>query len=87
MLGDAQRFGGDGRALEVVGPNGVERIPCEPIRAALRLPSCPTEGVFEGETVRIRGRGRGHGLGLDVEVARSSGLTAPELLRRAYGLK
>lgn len=86
-LGDAQRFGGDGRVLEVVRSTGVERIPCEPVRASLRLPSCPTEGVFEGETVRIRGRGRGHGLGLDVDAARSSGLTAPELLRRAYGLQ
>ena len=86
-LGDARRLGGDGRVLEVVRASGVERIPCEPVRAALRLPSCPTEGVFEGETVRIRGRGRGHGLGLDVDAARSSGLTASELLRRAYGLQ
>jgi hypothetical protein len=86
VLGDAQRFGGDGRVLEVVRSTGVERLDCEPIRAALRLPSCPTEGLPEGETVRIRGRGRGHGLGLDVEAARTSGLSAAELLRRAYGL-
>jgi hypothetical protein len=86
LLGDAQRFGGDGRTLEVVRSTGVERRPCEPVRATLRLPSCPTEGLPEGETFRIRGRGRGHGLGLDVEAARTSGLTAAELLRRAYGL-
>jgi hypothetical protein len=85
-LGDARRFGGDGRVLEVVRSTGVERLPCEPVRAALRLPGCPTEGLPEGETVRIRGRGRGHGLGLDVEAARTSALDAAELLRRAYGL-
>jgi len=84
-LGDVQRFGGSGRSLEVVRTRGVERIPCEPLRATLRLPSCPTEGLLEGETVRIRGHGRGHGLGLDVEAARRSGLTAEELLRRSYG--
>ena len=86
QLGDFQRLGGDGRTLEVVRSTGIEQTACEPVRAALRLPSCPTEGVPEGETVRIRGRGRGHGLGLDVEAARSSGLDAAELLRRAYGL-
>ena len=86
LLGDVQRFGGDGRTLEVVRSKGIERTACEPVRAALRLPSCPTEGLPEGETVRIRGRGRGHGLGLDVEAARASGLDASELLRRAYGL-
>jgi len=86
-LGDAERFGGDGRVLEVVRSTGVERVGCEPVRAALRLPSCPTGGVHQGETVLIRGRGRGHGLGLDVEAARRSGLGASELLRRAYGLR
>ena len=86
VLGDALRFGGDGRGLEVVRASGVEHLGCEPLRAALRLPSCPTEGTFEGDTVRVRGRGRGHGMGLDVEAARRSGLSAPELLRRAYGL-
>ena len=86
VLGEVQRFGGDGRILEVTRSGGVEHVPCEPVRAALRLPSCPTEGRFEGETVQIRGRGRGHGLGLDVEAARRSGLSAAELLRRAYGL-
>ena len=85
-LGDARRLVGDGRTVEVTRPGGVERISCEPVRAALRLPSCPTEAVFEGETVLLRGRGRGHGLGLDVEAARHSGLSAAELLRRAYGL-
>ena len=85
-LGDVQRLGGSGRILEVVRSNGVEHVPCEPVRAALRLPSCPTEGVVEGETVRIRGHGRGHGLGLDVEAARTSGLSAGALLQRAYGL-
>lgn len=85
-LGDVQRFSGDGRTVAVTHPTGIERIPCERVRAALRLQGCPTDGVVEGETVRIRGRGRGHGLGLDVEAARRSGLTAEELLRRAYGL-
>jgi hypothetical protein len=86
LLGEIQRFGGDGRTQEVIRSTGVERTACEPVRAALRLPSCPTEGLPEGETVRIRGRGRGHGVGLDVEAARTSGLDAAELLRRAYGL-
>jgi hypothetical protein len=53
----------------------------------LHLQGCPTDGVVEGETVRLRGRGRGHGLGLDVDAARRSGLPANELLRRAYGLE
>ena len=86
VVGDAQQLRGDGRTVEVTRARGVERIPCERVRAALRLQGCPTEGTFEGETVRIRGRGRGHGLGLDVEAARTSGLTAAELLQRAYGL-
>lgn len=86
VLGDFQRFGGSGRLLEVVRTGGVEHVACEPVRSALKLPSCPTDGAIAGETVRIRGRGRGHGVGLDVEAARTSGLTAPELLRRAYGL-
>jgi hypothetical protein len=85
-LGNATRISGDGRMLEVTRAGGVERIPCEPARASLRLPGCPTDAIFEGETVRLRGRGRGHGLGLDVEAARRSGLPADELLRRAYGL-
>ena len=85
-LGDAQRLQGDGRTVEVTRARGVERVPCERVRAALRLPGCPIEGVFQEETVRLSGRGRGHGLGLDVEAARRSGLTAEHLLRRAYGL-
>ncbi|HET6981029.1 MAG TPA: hypothetical protein VFI53_02755 [Myxococcaceae bacterium] len=85
-LGNATRISGDGRTIEVTRAAGVERLPCEPARASLRLPGCPTEAIFEGETVRLRGRGRGHGLGLDVEAARRSGLPADELLRRAYGL-
>ncbi|HZJ56433.1 MAG TPA: SpoIID/LytB domain-containing protein [Myxococcaceae bacterium] len=84
-LGDAQRLQGDGRTVEVTRAAGVERLPCERVRAALRLPGCPIDGVFQEETVRLSGRGRGHGLGLDVEAARRSGLTAEDLLRRAYG--
>ncbi len=86
VLGEATGLSGDGRTVEVTRGGGVERLPCEPVRAALRLQGCPTEGLFEGEAVRLRGRGRGHGLGLDVEAAWRSGLTADELLRRAYGL-
>jgi len=85
-LGEVRSIGGDGRTVEVTRAAGLERVPCERVRAALRLPGCPTEGVVEGEVVRIRGQGRGHGLGLDVDTARRSGLTAEELLRRAYGL-
>ena len=84
-VGESTRISGDGRTLEVTRPGGVERLACEPVRASLRMQGCPTEAIFEGETVRLRGRGRGHGLGLDVEAARASGLTAAELLRRAYG--
>lgn len=87
VVGEATRISGDGRTLEITRTGGVERLPCERARAALRLPGCPTEAVFEGETVRLRGRGRGHGQGLDVEAARRSGLPANELLRRAYGLE
>jgi hypothetical protein len=87
VVGNATRISGDGRTLEITRAGGVERLPCERARATLRLPGCPTEAVFEGETVRLRGRGRGHGLGLDVEAARRSGLPANELLRRAYGLQ
>ena len=86
VLGEATRISGDGRTIEVTRAGGVERLPCEPVRAALRLQGCPTEAVLDGEAVRLRGRGRGHGLGLDVEAAQRSGLTAEELLRRAYGL-
>ncbi len=86
VVGNATRISGDGRTLEITRVAGVERLPCERARAALRLPGCPTEAVFEGETVRLRGRGRGHGLGLDVEAAKRSGLPANDLLRRAYGL-
>ncbi len=87
VVGKATAISGDGRMLEITRMGGVERLPCEQARAALRLPGCPTEAVFEGETVRLRGRGRGHGIGLDVEAARRSGLPAEELLRRAYGLQ
>ncbi len=86
VLGDAQRLQGDGRTVEVTRPTGVERVGCERVRAALSLPGCPRDAVFEEETVRLSGRGRGHGLGLDLEAARRSGLTADEILRRAYGL-
>ena len=86
VLGEAQRVQGDGRTVEVTRATGVERVGCERVRAALRLPGCPRDGVFEEETVRLSGRGRGHGLGLDVEAARRSGLSADEILRRAYGL-
>jgi hypothetical protein len=87
VLGEATGISGDGRTLEVTRAGGVERLPCERARAALRLPGCPTEAAFEGETVRLRGRGRGHGLGLDVEAAKRSGLPANELLRRAYAIE
>ena len=86
VLGETTGISGDGRAIEVTRAGGVERLPCEPVRAGLRLQGCPTEAIFDGETVRLRGRGRGHGLGLDVEAARRSGLPADELLRRSYGL-
>jgi len=85
--GDVQKLQGDGRTVEVTRAAGVERVPCERVRAALRLTGCPTAGLFQEETVRLSGRGRGHGLGLDVEAARRSGLTAEELLRRAYALQ
>jgi len=87
VLGETTRISGDGRTIEVTRAGGIERLPCEPVRAGLRLQGCPLDAVFEGETVRLRGRGRGHGLGLDVEAARRSELPANELLRRAYGLE
>jgi hypothetical protein len=76
-----------GAQLEVTTAEGVHLVDCEPVRAALRLPRCPSEVALAGSQVVFRGTGRGHGLGLDVEAARRSGLPATVLLERAYGLR
>jgi hypothetical protein len=60
-------------------------LPCERLRGPLKLPSCPLEGQRLGDRWRFTGRGEGHGEGLDVEWAARSGLSAEEILRRAYG--
>jgi hypothetical protein len=62
-----------------------DAVPCEALRAALQLPSCPESALVEDGSVRFQGRGRGHGQGLDVEAAEKSGLDQDEILRRAYG--
>jgi len=86
VLGEARAISRAGGQLRLVAPDGVHHRDCEPARAALQLPGCPTEVVLEGSQVVFRGAGRGHGLGLDVEAARRSALPAPVLLERAYGL-
>jgi hypothetical protein len=86
VLGEARAISRAGGQLRLVAPDGVHNRDCEPARAALQLPGCPTEVVLEGSQVVFRGAGRGHGLGLEVEAARRSGLPAAVLLERAYGL-
>jgi hypothetical protein len=85
VLGDVRGLTGAGGQLRVVAAEGVQLRDCEPVRAALRLPACPTSAVMESGQMIFRGTGRGHGLGLDVEAARRSGLPAATLLQRAYG--
>ncbi|MDY7225952.1 SpoIID/LytB domain-containing protein [Hyalangium rubrum] len=62
-----------------------ESQPCEVLRSALKLPSCPRTASFDGASIVFEGRGRGHGEGLDVEAAKASGLRSDEILERAYG--
>jgi hypothetical protein len=59
--------------------------PCEVLRSALKLPSCPRTASFDGEDLIFEGQGRGHGEGLDVEAMKASGLRSDEILERAYG--
>ena len=59
-------------------------LPCERLRGPLKLPSCPDRATALGGRFRFEGHGEGHGEGLDVEWAKRSGLTAKELLQRAY---
>jgi len=71
--------------------DGVERweerreLPCEALRGPLKLPSCPERAALEGDHFAFEGHGRGHGEGLDLEWAKRSGLSAAEILARAYG--
>ncbi|MHA7627646.1 hypothetical protein [Corallococcus sp. M7] len=61
-------------------------LPCDTLRAGLKLPSCPQRASFDGPQVLFEGQGRGHGEGLDVEAAKASpGLSSDALLERAYG--
>lgn len=60
-------------------------LPCEVLRSALKLPSCPRTVAFDGASVVFEGRGKGHGEGLDVEAAKASGLGHEKILERAYG--
>ncbi len=60
-------------------------VPCEALRAALRLPACPSDAALEDGSMHFSGKGQGHGQGLDVDAAAKSGLDQEELLRRAYG--
>jgi hypothetical protein len=64
-----------------------ESLPCEVLRSALKLPSCPRTASFDGASLVFEGRGRGHGEGMDVEAAKASGLRSDEILERAYGTK
>lgn len=66
----------------------VLEVPCEPLRSALRLPSCPTGIRVDGTRAIFVGHGQGHGLGLDVERAKqaaAAGASADRLLQDAYG--
>lgn len=89
------RDGVDGRVVVVVrsvrvGDGEVdepEAVPCERLRSRLRLPSCPTEAVREGDTWQFAGQGAGHGLGLDVERAKArarAGASADTILDEAF---
>jgi peptidoglycan hydrolase-like amidase len=69
----------DGAAFDTT-----ESLPCEVLRSALKLPSCPRTASFDGADIVFEGRGRGHGEGLDVEAAKASGLSSDEILERAY---
>ncbi len=60
-------------------------MPCDLLRSRLKLLSCPERIAFAHERFTFSGRGQGHGQGLDVEWAKRSGLSADEILRRAYG--
>ncbi|MBN9680887.1 MULTISPECIES: hypothetical protein [unclassified Corallococcus] len=63
-------------------------LPCDTLRAGLKLPSCPQRASFDGPQVLFEGQGRGHGEGLDVEAAKASpGLSSDALLERAYGAR
>ncbi|QAT82128.1 hypothetical protein EJ065_0521 [Corallococcus coralloides] len=63
-------------------------LPCDTLRAGLKLPSCPQRASFDGPRVLFEGQGRGHGEGLDVEAAKASpGLSSDALLERAYGAR
>ncbi|WP_375742963.1 hypothetical protein NR800_30675 [Corallococcus interemptor] len=63
-------------------------LPCDTLRAGLKLPSCPQRASFDGPQVRFEGQGRGHGEGLDVEAAKASpGLSSDALLERAFGAR
>jgi len=85
-LGDhaALRFD-KGRAHWVSAEGTPQSAPCEALRGALRLPSCPERAVREGDAVRFFGRGRGHGEGLDVAAAGASAAGQEEILEGAYG--
>jgi hypothetical protein len=87
VLGDVRGLNRVDGQLRVMAAEGIHLRDCEPVRAALRLPSCPSEVALTKSEVVFRGTGRGHGLGLEVEAARRSGLPAAVLLERAYGLR
>jgi hypothetical protein len=84
-----ERLGARVRVLRTKTDDGAsfeewEEMPCERVRAALRLVGCPSSMSPHGEEVDFEGQGAGHGMGLDVEAARSSGLDQDTLLRRSY---
>jgi peptidoglycan hydrolase-like amidase len=73
--------------FHVTYPEAEETIPCESLRAALSLPSCPSHLEHRNGSWTFEGIGQGHGLGLDVERARElsrEGATPLAILRSAY---
>ncbi len=84
------RFGG-GRVRFVRlagGPedphDAAQDLPCELLRAPLKLMSCPERAEPTGAGWRFSGRGAGHGEGLDLEWAKASGLGVRAILEVAY---
>lgn len=87
------RFGAGRVSFISSAADGPERweerrdLPCEALRGPLKLPSCPERADVKAGKVVFEGRGQGHGEGLDVEWAKRSGLTADEIVWRAFGLE
>jgi hypothetical protein len=65
-----------GRVLFAESTDGlteeIRSVSCDPVRLALKLPSCPSRATFTPTDVQFEGAGRGHGEGLDVEALKQA---------------